>query len=96
MTPQRPRPIGMEVLRRARVPVRWHARFVVQGRSRRKGARRVPDGGDIGSDNACRVVEDGRTLYERAGFTTCGPFGDYPDSANSVFMTLALSTAGTT
>jgi len=31
-----------------------------------------------------------RTLYERAGFTYCGPFGSYEASAFSVFMTRAL------
>ena len=31
-----------------------------------------------------------RALYERAGFSTCGPFGDYPDSIHSIFMTLAI------
>lgn len=29
-------------------------------------------------------------LYERAGFTRCGPFGDYRPDPHSVFMTLAL------
>ena len=29
-------------------------------------------------------------LYESFGFTYCGPFGDYSDSPNSVFMTLRL------
>jgi putative acetyltransferase len=32
-----------------------------------------------------------RSLYARAGFTPCGPFGGYPDSPTSVFMTLALA-----
>jgi putative acetyltransferase len=31
-----------------------------------------------------------RSLYRACGFTTCGPFADYPDSPNSTFMTLAL------
>jgi putative acetyltransferase len=29
-------------------------------------------------------------LYERAGFAVCGPFGDYEEDLNSVFMTLRL------
>lgn len=29
-------------------------------------------------------------LYESFGFAFCGPFGDYRDDPNSVFMTLAL------
>ncbi|MEM7268703.1 MAG: GNAT family N-acetyltransferase [Pseudomonadota bacterium] len=29
-------------------------------------------------------------LYERAGFTRCGPFGDYEDGEFSVFMEMAL------
>lgn len=31
-----------------------------------------------------------RQLYERAGFTYCGPFGDYVASDFSVFMTRSL------
>jgi putative acetyltransferase len=31
-----------------------------------------------------------RSLYARAGFAPCGPFGDYRPSANSTFMTLVL------
>jgi putative acetyltransferase len=32
-----------------------------------------------------------RTMYESAGFTYCGPFGDYPEHPFSTFMTLSLS-----
>lgn len=31
-----------------------------------------------------------RLLYESAGFTPCGPFGDYCDDPNSAFLTLQL------
>ena len=31
-----------------------------------------------------------RRLYEAYGFTLCGPFGDYTDDPNSLFMRLAL------
>ena len=31
-----------------------------------------------------------QTLYEAAGFSRCGPFADYTDDPNSVFMTLRL------
>ncbi len=31
-----------------------------------------------------------RSLYLRAGFAPCGPFGDYRESANSAYMTLLL------
>ena len=31
-----------------------------------------------------------RALYARAGFTECGPFGDYRPSITSTFMTLLL------
>lgn len=31
-----------------------------------------------------------RSLYASAGFSLCGPFGDYPESENKTFMTLAL------
>jgi putative acetyltransferase len=34
-----------------------------------------------------------RGLYASAGFTPCGPFGDYPDSPNSAYMTLTLEAA---
>ena len=29
-------------------------------------------------------------LYERFGFTPCGPFADYEENAFSIFMTLGL------
>jgi putative acetyltransferase len=29
-------------------------------------------------------------LYESFGFTYCGPFGEYKDDPNSVFMTMRL------
>lgn len=32
-----------------------------------------------------------RRLYARFGFSECGPFGDYPPSPNSTFMTLDLA-----
>ena len=31
-----------------------------------------------------------RSLYAEAGFTPCGPFGDYPPGRGNTFMTLAL------
>ncbi len=34
--------------------------------------------------------EPARALYAKHGFTFCGPFGDYQEDPNSVFMTLAL------
>jgi putative acetyltransferase len=35
-----------------------------------------------------------RALYASAGFTSCGPFGQYVLSAHSTFMTLELTPAG--
>lgn len=32
------------------------------------------------------VLHAAHRLYERAGFTRCGPFGDYPEANSSVFM----------
>lgn len=34
--------------------------------------------------------EPAHRLYERFGFARCGPFGDYVDDPNSVFMTRTL------
>ncbi|MFN7163606.1 MAG: GNAT family N-acetyltransferase [Hyphomonas sp.] len=31
-----------------------------------------------------------RRLYEAYGFVCCGPFGDYAEDPNSIFMTLSL------
>jgi putative acetyltransferase len=31
-----------------------------------------------------------RLLYAEAGFTPCGPFGDYPPDRGNTFMTMAL------
>ncbi|MDJ0922412.1 MAG: GNAT family N-acetyltransferase [Henriciella sp.] len=35
--------------------------------------------------------EAARRLYERNGFSLCGPFGDYSEDPHSVFMTRAFS-----
>lgn len=39
---------------------------------------------------AMPFFEPARTLYTQAGFTPCGPFGDYREDPNSVFMTREL------
>ena len=39
---------------------------------------------------AAPPFEPAQRLYESVGFTRCGPFGDYVDDANSVFMSLRL------
>ena len=36
------------------------------------------------------AFEPAQKLYESFGFTRCGPFGDYVEDPNSVFMTLRL------
>jgi len=53
--------------------------------ARERGYRRVSL--ETGSMEAFAPA---RRLYRRAGFTPCGPFGDYQPSRNSTFMTLAL------
>jgi putative acetyltransferase len=53
--------------------------------ARQRGFRRVSL--ETGSQPAFAAA---RSLYASAGFTPCGPFGDYPDSPTSAFMTLAL------
>jgi putative acetyltransferase len=42
---------------------------------------------ETGSTDA---FEPARRLYESAGFTRCGPFGDYGEDPHSTFMTLRL------
>jgi putative acetyltransferase len=42
---------------------------------------------ETGSQDAFKPAQN---LYASAGFTICGPFGDYTDDPNSVFMTLRL------
>jgi putative acetyltransferase len=39
---------------------------------------------------AMAAFEPARALYASAGFVPCGPFGDYPNSPNSAFMTRLL------
>jgi putative acetyltransferase len=39
---------------------------------------------------AGRAFEPAHRLYESSGFTRCGPFGDYVDDPNAVFMTMRL------
>jgi putative acetyltransferase len=53
--------------------------------ARRRGYRRVSL--ETGAQDE---FEPSRAVYARAGFTVCGPFGDYPDSTYSVFMTREL------
>jgi putative acetyltransferase len=40
---------------------------------------------------AGQAFSPARSLYAAAGFAPCGPFGDYPESPNSAFMTPPLS-----
>lgn len=40
--------------------------------------------------------EPARALYHRHGFEYCGPFADYVEDPNSVFMTLPLDPGGST
>jgi len=42
---------------------------------------------ETGSMDAFRPAQK---LYESFGFNRCGPFGDYVDDPNSIFMTLRL------
>jgi putative acetyltransferase len=42
---------------------------------------------ETGSHDAFRPAQ---RLYESAGFVYCGPFGNYVEDPNSVFMTLRL------
>lgn len=37
------------------------------------------------------VLHVAHRLYERQGFTRCGPFGDYPEAASSIFMEKPLT-----
>ena len=41
-----------------------------------------------------RYFEPARALYARHGFVECGPFGEYREDANSMFMTLVLEHCG--
>lgn len=43
---------------------------------------------------ATAAFDPARRLYESFGFSYCGPFGDYREDPNSVFMTLDLAPAG--
>jgi putative acetyltransferase len=52
------------------------------GEARQRGYRRLSL--ETGSMNA---FEPARQLYALAGFTLCGPFADYIEDPNSVFMT---------
>ena len=55
------------------------------GAALRRGYRRLSlETGSI------QAFEPARRLYARAGFSYCGPFADYIDDPNSVFMTKEL------
>jgi len=53
------------------------------GEAKRRGYRQLSL--ETGSMEA---FEPARQLYARGGFSFCGPFGDYTDDPNSVFMTM--------
>src|ERR1700728_500511 len=55
------------------------------GVARDHGFRRVSL--ETGSTQAFAAA---RSLYAQAGFTPCGPFGDYPPGRGNTFMTRAL------
>ena len=54
--------------------------------ARTRGFRRVSI-----ETGTVRAFAPARALYASAGFTTCGPFGNYRASPNTTFMTLRLS-----
>ena len=53
--------------------------------ARNRGYRRVSL-----ETGAMDAFEPARSLYASAGFVQCAVYGDYPDSPNSTYMTLAL------
>jgi putative acetyltransferase len=53
--------------------------------ARERGCRRVSL-----ETGAGPAFAPARALYARAGFVPCGPFGSYPDSPNSAYMTRSL------
>ena len=53
--------------------------------ARRRGYRRLSL--ETGSQDGFHPAQK---LYQSAGFAYCGPFADYTDDPNSVFMTLEL------
>jgi len=55
------------------------------GEARRRGYDRLNL-----ETGAMPAFEPARALYRRFGFEHCGPFGEYVDDPNSVFMTKAL------
>lgn len=55
----------------------------------REGRRRAYDRLSLETGSMIDFVP-ARALYERYNFTYCGPFGDYREDPNSVFMTLSL------
>jgi putative acetyltransferase len=57
--------------------------------ARRRGYRTVSL--ETGSQDAFAPA---RALYAKAGFSVCEAFGDYPESANSVFMRRDLPASG--
>jgi putative acetyltransferase len=73
------------------------------GKMRRRGAGRAVLGHIVGvarerayqllslETGSAEAFLPAQKLYESFGFTYCGPFGDYKDDPNSVFMQLRLT-----
>jgi putative acetyltransferase len=58
------------------------------GLARERGCRRVSL-----ETGTMAAFAPARRMYATAGFTPCGPFGDYRESPTSAFMTLGLGPA---
>jgi putative acetyltransferase len=72
-------------LRHVRKGVAQTLLHYIIGEAGRRGYRRLSL--ETGSMQA---FEPARQLYTRSGFTFCGPFADYVEDPNSVFMTKEL------
>jgi putative acetyltransferase len=71
--------------RHRRKGVAWAILDYIIGEAKRRGYHRLSL--ETGSMAA---FDPARQLYARAGFTFCGPFADYIEDPNSVFMTMEL------
>lgn len=69
--------------------VAWGLLAHIEAEARRRGYTRLSL--ETGSMPA---FEPARQLYRRAGFAFCGPFGDYREDPNSVFMSRLLEGSG--
>ncbi len=77
--------VFMHALTHARARTHTRAHTHTHARTRARGCTRLSL-----ETGTMEAFAPARAMYHGAGFSVCEPFGGYPPSPNTVFMSLAL------